>query len=751
MRLAPALLAAGFWAATAATALASEPRVAFESTRDGNFELYLTDEAGSEPARLTRGAAVDAFPSWSPDGGRVAFASDRTDANSDIWSMLDDGSNPVRLTDDPAIDTFPAWSPDGSRIAFASGRGGESEIWVMEGSGADERRLTSAPGVDTQPAWSPDGRRIAFVSYRSSHSDLYLMDSDGGNLERLTEDEAVESWPAWSPDGESIAIGAGGIVLLRADGSGRRVLVDHGDHPSFSPDGASITFESQGAIWRVALDGSGLRRIFDPPAGIDAHPAFGPAEVEPPAPRLRGPFGHVGRWITDAEGRVVLAHGVNVMPLYPNMDAIEFGFGEDDLRFLRRNGLGLVRLGLAWEYVEPAPGVYDEAYLDRIRRVVDLLGRSGIPVLLESHQGMYARRYSGGGFPDWAAQDDGLPAQPDVGWPYNYFVMPAQNRAWDHFWANDRGPSGLGLQDSFAAAWRHVATRFRDAPSLIGYDIVNEPWPGSVWPTCANPLGCPVFDSVRLTTFTRRVVREIRRADPTSLVWYEPAPVFNAGADSSHGSAGDGRAGFAFHVYCEFGEFRTSTDCDTTAGLTFANAERQAGETGDALLIGEFSRVHNPADAGNVVRRAEQGMVPWIYWSYWDTGWADGVYDERIQAGWNVIGDPSRPPAEGNAHPAVLDDIVRPHPVAVAGTPERVAYDAGSRRFDVEWTTARVGGGSLATSVTEIVLPRRVYPNGYLASTSGGKVLSAPDAGLLRLRASPGSAHVSVRVTPRSP
>src|SRR5206468_2013299 len=82
--------------------------------------------------------------------------------------------------------------------------------------------------------------------------------------------------------------------------------------------------------------------------------------------------------------------------------------------------------------------------------------------------------------------DDGLPNQPQNGFPGNYLAMPALQHAFDHFWANDPGPGGVGLQDRYAAAWRHVAERFAGNRYVLGYDLLNEPWPGSTWQECST-------------------------------------------------------------------------------------------------------------------------------------------------------------------------------------------------------------------------------------------------------------------------
>jgi endoglycosylceramidase len=190
----------------------------------------------------------------------------------------------------------------------------------------------------------------------------------------------------------------------------------------------------------TAVLGTGLLAF--PPQAATA--AGTPAD----APRARP---H-GRWLLDPQGRVLVLHGLNMVykraPYAPDAE----GFGRDDARFLARNGFTTVRLGLVWKAVEPSPGEYDDAYLARIRRTAQLLAREGIWTLLDFHQDLFNERFQGEGAPDWAVQDEGLPAEPQAGFPANYFGMPALNRAFDHFWADDPGPGGVGLQDRYAAA-----------------------------------------------------------------------------------------------------------------------------------------------------------------------------------------------------------------------------------------------------------------------------------------------------------
>ena len=182
-------------------------RIALASERDGNFEIYVVNANGESPTRLTNSPAADNRPAWSPDGARIAFVSGR-DGNSEIYVMNADGANPVRLTTHTARDSDPAWSPDGSKIAFSSDREGSGGIWVMNADGSGLTRLTANSMGDWQPAWSPDGTRIAFSRRRINNSDIFIVNSDGSGITQLTRGIDNAGDPAWSPDGRKIAVAA---------------------------------------------------------------------------------------------------------------------------------------------------------------------------------------------------------------------------------------------------------------------------------------------------------------------------------------------------------------------------------------------------------------------------------------------------------------------------------------------------------------------------------------------------------------
>src|SRR4051794_32363349 len=177
-------------------------------------------------------------------------------------------------------------------------------------------------------------------------------------------------------------------------------------------------------------------------AALSAHaaPFALPASAAAAATASSTRYGHEGRWVTDAKGRVAILHGFNMVNKIARSgyapDAI--GFGNDDAALLARQGFNIVRLGLAWKAVEPQPGHYNEAYLDRIEQTYRTLHSHGIAVLLDFHQDMYNERFQGQGAPDWAvvgpaATEDPFP---QAGFPANYLLQAAVNQAYDAFWNN---------------------------------------------------------------------------------------------------------------------------------------------------------------------------------------------------------------------------------------------------------------------------------------------------------------------------
>ena len=249
-----------------------KPQIAFNRKVNGqHWKIHLMDIDGKNVQQLTKGIAQDSDPSWSPDGKRIAFWSDR--GNGGLYVMNADGEDVRLLTNQPA--RLPAWSPDGKRIAFyARPPGVLGDIYVMDADGDNIRRLTNRPdGCDLHPTWSPDSKQIAFAAggRQEVDFDIYVMDADGGNIRPLTDNRASDSDPTWSPDGEQIAFSStragGGIYVMNANGKNVRrfTFFEEDQHPTWSPDGKQIAFISLRApipkVYVMDADGRNQQRL----------------------------------------------------------------------------------------------------------------------------------------------------------------------------------------------------------------------------------------------------------------------------------------------------------------------------------------------------------------------------------------------------------------------------------------------------------------------------------------------------------
>jgi Tol biopolymer transport system component len=175
-----------------------DPFTVASSTQDS--EIYIMNADGSDRINISNDPKQDIEPNWSPDGSKIAFATDR-DGNYEIYVMNADGSDPVRLTENFSEDYRPMWSPDGTKIAFYSNRDGNFEIYVMSADGKQAMNLTKNGFPDTDPAWSPDGNYIVFVSKRDRNDEIYRMKADGTEVVRLTKNPKDDWNPCWQPKG----------------------------------------------------------------------------------------------------------------------------------------------------------------------------------------------------------------------------------------------------------------------------------------------------------------------------------------------------------------------------------------------------------------------------------------------------------------------------------------------------------------------------------------------------------------------
>ncbi|MCW3014320.1 MAG: endoglycoceramidase [Solirubrobacterales bacterium] len=462
---------------------------------------------------------------------------------------------------------------------------------------------------------------------------------------------------------------------------------------------------------------------------------------------ITAPVGHTGRWLVDRSGRVIVTHGLNMVAKRPPYLPSRLGFGADDARWIRAQGFTSVRLGIIAAGVQPTPDAFDEAYLDDIAATIRVLHAAGLATLVDLHQDYYTESTGGEGFPGWMVRDRPGLARLGVG--------RRDAAPFDGLWLNDGG-----VQDDIARLWTHVAARLRAEPGILGYDLFNEPYPGSRADECARIAGCAAFDTTMLAPFFRRLIAGVRAADPERLVFVEPGVSFNQGAPSYLGDTGDDRTGFSFHVYCS--EVVAAPSCDVRQPGAFANAERQAGVGGDALLLTEFGATDDLGRLTSVLDDADHAMVGWQQWAYFN----EDPCCARPHEG--LVRTLDRPPGADTVKAEKLEVLARPTPVLIAGTPQGWGWDAKAGRLQVRWSTARVGAANapspraLAMRATQprragphytdegqvsvLEVPPASVPGRWRVRVTGGRVISAPGQRTVRVRADAGATTVTVVV-----
>jgi Tol biopolymer transport system component/DNA-binding winged helix-turn-helix (wHTH) protein len=269
--------------------------------------MYLS-RPGSSPRGsmrtipLTSLAGNERHPSFSPDGGQVAFSWDGEKGdNEDIYVKVVGAEVPLRLTTNPAADRYPAWSPDGRQIAFVRSSNEANGLFVIAALGGPERRIQSLPYTQNDwaagPSWSPSGKLLALAirDAPDATSSIVILSLETLEKRTLTSPPAGafgDVAPAFSPDGRTLAFSRisedGGIfVIAVAGGEPRRVTREQHfwlERFAWTPDGRELLFSSSGGGPDMS---SGLLRV---PASGGTPQRFGVGgdNAANPAVSLRG-------------------------------------------------------------------------------------------------------------------------------------------------------------------------------------------------------------------------------------------------------------------------------------------------------------------------------------------------------------------------------------------------------------------------------------------------------------------------------
>lgn len=453
------------------------------------------------------------------------------------------------------------------------------------------------------------------------------------------------------------------------------------------------------------------------------------------AAALRGNPSRTTAYVTDAQGRQLMLAGFNTdggskhnadgMPHYTEADV------EREAADMATN---TVRLLISWWASEPEPGRYDTAYFDRVQQRIDWYASRGYTVLLDLHQDVYSQFWStefngGNGAPAWAVHTDGLPVAYNWDmWELTY-LEPGAMRTWDHFW-NTTGEHPE-LMDHYVRLTRTIAERFTGQPAVIGLDVMNEPYGGSI-------QGFQ-FDQGPLSDLYQRSLTAIREVNQDWWVCVEPQAMgVNWGSPPALRPLSDPRAegprvAICPHLYPlpnDLGDGYAGGSArvvDATLAVWRGNMLRLSERMGGVpIILGEFGLDTTAEGAIEYVsaatKVAEEMGAGWIYWSSDDGSW--GPYEE-------------------DKTPRNLTRLLStPRPVAIAGT--GATWTSEAKRLTLTWTPK---AGDRTPSVVRV--PFAAFPNG--PSVSGGELVRYDTAlGLAEILPTAGGegAAVTVTVTP---
>jgi Tol biopolymer transport system component/tRNA A-37 threonylcarbamoyl transferase component Bud32 len=250
--------------------------VIYSSEAGGAPSLWKVSVLGGTPERLSVGGVDTFYPSTARQGSRLAFTQihgGRPVYQIQLPSSAHSDSVPIKLIASTRSNYTPQYSPDGGKIAFESDRSGTREIWICDRGGTNPIQLTNFGGPHVgSPRWSPDGKQIVFDVHTSNIGHIYIVGVQGGIPRPVTNENLDEGVPTWSRDGRWIYFcsnrsGDQQLWKIPAEGGQAVQVTRQGGFTSFESADGKFLYYSKGppGVWRVPTDGGEETLILDTP------------------------------------------------------------------------------------------------------------------------------------------------------------------------------------------------------------------------------------------------------------------------------------------------------------------------------------------------------------------------------------------------------------------------------------------------------------------------------------------------------
>ncbi|CAM4966051.1 unnamed protein product [Rotaria socialis] len=448
----------------------------------------------------------------------------------------------------------------------------------------------------------------------------------------------------------------------------------------------------------------------------------------------------------DEFGRVRIFHGVNVVykqpPFLPNMTNFDpqNSLTEFDLDNLHKWGFNVIRLYTAWMGVNPkSPNEVDDTYLSQLSTAVSMMENKGIYALLDCHQDVLSRFFCGEGIPDWVATKLGTETlqrfpfpfpinftrEPDTGYPVldqclqnpfsQYYFTEGVINGFKMLYTNTNG-----TLDAFASFWHTVATYFADRPSILGYELMNEP----SFPALTDVLQVGLIDQLYLAPMYKKLHEVIRTVDDKHLIFFEPCVFDLLHTGFTEGPGGkeyNNRQVFSYHNYCldvtKQGDPKSDLVCDLFDNiLIYLRVQEARKKKFGGMMITEFGGNSNSTEGIEELNRvtaiADDFLQSWTYWQF--KKYADLTTSVRTATTESFYTD------DGELELNKVQALSRSYAQAIAGLPISMSFFPTTNLFELQFIIN-----------TDIQQPTVIYLNEDLNYPHGVSIILNPENSLI--------------------